>query len=62
MDAETVISIFFGAVLAVFSFAVVGYAFVRGRQPESESSAGAAISLTDGIVLLHFLGSHSSCG
>lgn len=41
MDAETVISIFFGAVLAVFSFAVVGYAFVRGRQPESESSAGA---------------------
>ena len=33
MDAETVISIFFGAVLAVFSFAVVCYAFLRGRQP-----------------------------
>ena len=33
MDAETVISIFVGALLAAFSFAVVGYAFVRGRQP-----------------------------
>ena len=41
MDAETVISIFFGAVLAVFSFAVVCYAFLRGRQPESESSDAA---------------------
>ena len=33
MDAETVIPIFVGAVLAAFSFAVVAYAFVRGRQP-----------------------------
>ncbi len=33
MDAETVISIFVGAVLAVFSFTVVCYAFIRGRQP-----------------------------
>ncbi len=37
MDAETVISIFFGAVLAVFSFAVVCYAFVRGRQPGAQA-------------------------
>jgi hypothetical protein len=35
MDAETVISIFVGAVLAAFSFAVVGYAFMRGPQPLS---------------------------
>ena len=41
MDAETVISIFFGAVLAVFSFAVVGYAFLHGRQPETEASEAA---------------------
>ena len=34
MDAETVISIIFGAVLAAFSFAVVCYAFLHGRQPE----------------------------
>lgn len=33
MDAETAISISFGAVLAVFSFAIVCYAFVRGRRP-----------------------------
>ncbi len=33
MDAETVISIVFGAGVAVFSFAVVCYAFLRGRQP-----------------------------
>ena len=39
MDAETVISIFFGAVLAVFSFAVVGYAFIRGRQPLPDAGA-----------------------
>ena len=38
MDAETVISIFFGALLAVFSFAVVGYAFLRGRQPTVEAA------------------------
>ena len=48
MDAETVISIFVGAVLAVFSFAVVSYAFMHGRrfdpdaaevQPETEDQA-----------------------
>ena len=33
MDAETAISILFGAILAVFSAALVGYAFVRGRRP-----------------------------
>ena len=32
MDAETAISIFFGAILAVFSIALVGYAFVRGHR------------------------------
>jgi len=32
MDAETVISIFFGALLAVFSFGVVSYTFMRVRQ------------------------------
>ncbi len=31
MDAETVISLFFGAVLAVFSFGVVYYTFMRVR-------------------------------
>ncbi|MCH7735795.1 MAG: zinc ribbon domain-containing protein [Chloroflexi bacterium] len=34
MDAETVISIFLGALLAAFSFAVVFYAFIRRRQPQ----------------------------
>ncbi len=33
MDAETAISILFGAIFAVFSVALVGYAFVRGHQP-----------------------------
>ena len=37
VDAETVISIIFGAVLASFSFTVVFYAFIRGRRPESPS-------------------------
>ena len=32
MDAETVISILFGAILAVFSFGVVSYTFIRVRQ------------------------------
>ncbi len=41
MDAETIISIFFGAVLAVFSFAVVCYAFVRGRQPGAQALEAA---------------------
>ena len=52
MDAETVISIFVGAVLAVFSFAVVSYAFMHGRrsgpdaaevQPETDDQALADI-------------------
>ena len=34
VDAETAISIIFGAVLASFSFAVVFYSFMRGRRPE----------------------------
>jgi len=42
MDAETAISILFGAILAVFSAAVVGYAFVRGRWPRP--AAGVNIS------------------
>jgi cbb3-type cytochrome oxidase subunit 3 len=49
MDAETVISIFFGAVLAVFSFAVVGYAFVRGRQ--SGTQAAESLPETDDQAL-----------
>ena len=32
MDAETAVSIFFGALLAVFSVAMVGYTFLRGQQ------------------------------
>ena len=52
MDTETVISIFIGAVLAVFSFAVVSYAFMNGRrsdpdaaevQPETDDQALADI-------------------
>lgn len=42
MDAETVISILFGAVLAVFSFAVVCYTFVRGRHLATANSSPAA--------------------
>lgn len=41
MEAETVISISFGAILAVFSFAVVGYSFVRDRQTLSVDNAPA---------------------
>lgn len=40
MDAETAISIFIGAILAVFSVALVGYAFVRGHQPGPDAGAG----------------------
>ena len=40
MDGETAISIFFGAILAVFSVALVGYAFVRGRQSRPADGAG----------------------
>lgn len=59
MDAETVISIFFGAVLAVFSFAVVGYAFIHGRQSKSdgvdvppESGDQALVDIFDAITTL----------
>lgn len=59
MDAETVISIFFGAVLAVFSFAVVGYAFIHGRQSKSdgvdvppESGDQALADIFDAITTL----------
>lgn len=38
MDAETVISIFFGAVLAAFSFAVVCYTFLKGREPNTAAA------------------------
>ncbi len=38
MDAETVISILFGALLAVFSVTAVGYSFIRGRQPQSANN------------------------
>jgi hypothetical protein len=48
MDAETVISIFVGAVLAAFSFAVVGYAFMRGPQPLSTTDT---LSETDDRAL-----------
>ena len=40
MDAETAISIFIGAILAVFSVALVGYSFVRGHQPRAAADAG----------------------
>ena len=39
MDAETFISISFGAILAIFSFAVVGYAFLRDREPITADSS-----------------------
>tara|TARA_B110000014_G_scaffold243105_1_gene213199 strand:- start:593 stop:1039 length:447 start_codon:yes stop_codon:yes gene_type:complete len=39
MDAETFISISFGAILAIFSFAVVGYAFLRDREPIAADSS-----------------------
>ena len=43
MDAETVIAISFGAILAVFSFSVVYYTFMRARQYGStEADALAA--------------------
>jgi hypothetical protein len=45
MDAETVISIFFGALLAAFSFAVVCYTFLKGRQPTT--AAAEITSATD---------------
>jgi hypothetical protein len=43
MDAETVISILFGALLAAFSFAVVCYTFLKSRQPDV---AGAKVAAT----------------
>ena len=40
MDSETVISILFGAILALFSIATVGYSFVNNRRPlPKENSA-----------------------
>ena len=39
MDAETFISISFGAILAIFSFAMVGYAFLRDREPIAADSS-----------------------
>ena len=39
MDAETVISILFGALLAAFSAAVVGYAFMQGHRPRPAAGA-----------------------
>ncbi len=41
MDAETALAISFGAVLAVFSIVLVGYAFVRGHQPGPAAGATA---------------------
>ena len=41
MEAETVISISFGAILAVLSFAVVGYSFVRDRKTLSVDNASS---------------------
>ena len=40
MDAETAISIFFGAVLAVFSIFLVGYSFVRKDRRELAADEG----------------------
>ena len=40
MDSETLISILFGAILALFSIATVGYSFVNNRRPlPKENSA-----------------------
>ena len=40
MDSETIISILFGAILALFSIATVGYSFVNNRRPlPKENSA-----------------------
>ena len=41
MEAETVISISFGVILAVFSFAVAGYSFVRDRKTLSVDNASS---------------------
>jgi hypothetical protein len=42
MDAETAISILLGALLAVFSFAVVCYTFLNGRQPMTAAAESTA--------------------
>lgn len=39
MDSGTALSIFFGAVLAVFSISLVAYSLVRGRRAGLDSSA-----------------------
>ena len=39
MDSETLISILFGAILALFSIATVGYSFVNNRRPLPEKNA-----------------------
>ena len=39
MDSETLISILFGAILALFSIATVGYSFVNNRRPLPEENA-----------------------
>jgi len=49
MDAETVISIFIGAVLAAFSFAVVCYTFLKDRQPMT--AAAEITAATDNQAL-----------
>ena len=47
MDAETAISIVIGAILAVFSVALVGYAFVRGRRPRPAADANISSERDD---------------
>ena len=46
MDAETVIAISFGAILAVFSFSVVYYTFMHARQYGS-AEADALVTADD---------------
>ena len=41
MDAGTALSIFFGAVLAIFSILLVAYSFVRGHRPEPRTGESA---------------------
>ena len=65
MDGETVLAIVFGAALAAFSLAIVGYSFVRGRAdgrptpetvselPKAESPDGPSIdSIYESIYTL----------
>ena len=57
MDGQTIFAVFIGAALGCFSLVMVGYAFFRGNEPNTDESSPVFPAADDGVGLESILDS-----